>query len=88
MTPAPCDLPAVLDELTAAVRDVMARRAIPLDETGVRNSLVSPIRAAMIRDEYNRERERGVKSEAILIDIAERYNISYWHVYNITHGRR
>lgn len=55
----------------------------PDDETGIRNALISPIRAAMIRDEFNAERDAGVKSEAIQARLAVKFNLSYSRIHSI-----
>lgn len=55
----------------------------PDDETGIRNGLISPIRAAMIRDEYAAEREAGVKSEAIQTRLAVKFSLSYSRIHSI-----
>ena len=55
----------------------------PDDETGIRNALISPIRAAMIRDEYAAGREAGVKSEALQVELADKYALSYARVHAI-----
>lgn len=87
MTPAPpCSIDAVVSAALAVIR-----RSIPLtetDETGIGNALVSPVRAALIRAEYNAGRINGVKSEALIVELAERYCLGYEAVYSIVHFRR
>lgn len=53
------------------------------DETAIRNGLISPIRAAMIRDEYNAEREAGIKSESIQARLAKKFGLSYSRIHSI-----
>mgnify|MGYP001576386285 FL=1 len=60
----------------------------PDGENSIKNSLVSPIRAIIVRDEYSRGRRDGIKAEALLAALAARYSISYEAAYSITHDRR
>lgn len=80
--PPPCEFPDVLEQAYAAVRRVLDSHGITVDESCIRNPLISPIRAAMIRDEYNRGREKGVKSEALQVELAEKYGVSYGNVHD------
>jgi len=84
MTPSPpCEFTEILEQAYEAVRRVLDSHGITVDESCIRNPLISPIRAAMIRDDYNRGREEGVKSEALQVELAEKYTLSYARIHAI-----
>jgi hypothetical protein len=60
----------------------------PDDEITIKNTLISPIRAAMIRDEYKNAHLSGVKSEALQVELATKYNLSFDTVHSIIITRR
>lgn len=87
----PCAFDAVHAAAYLAALDALRDHGVTLtpdDETGIRNALISPIRAAMIRDEYTHAREQGVKSEAIQVYLAEKYGVSYACVHQVVIYRR
>lgn len=77
--------------MSGAVTDILTFWDIehtPNDDQMIYNALLSPIRAILIRHEYNRDHIAGIKSVAIQTRLAAKYNLSYETVYSITHNRR
>ena len=60
----------------------------PDEELAIRQALVTPLRALIVRKEFNRMKDAGDKVDAILELLSERYGISYETAYSITHNRR
>jgi hypothetical protein len=86
MTEAPPPFATVLTDAYLSAIESARDHGVTLtldDENGIRNALISPIRAAMIRDEFNAEREVGVKSEAIQARLAVKFNLSYSRIHSI-----
>ncbi len=72
-----------------AITSALIQETIPVDTQEVRRAIKpNVIRNIIIRSYYNISRANGVKSEALLAEIAERYFISYEESYSITHRRR
>jgi hypothetical protein len=91
MTEAPPPFATVLTDAYLSALESARDHGVTLtldDENGIRNALISPIRAAMIRDEFNRAREQGIKSEAVQVELAEKYGVSYACVHQIVIYRR
>lgn len=91
MTEAPPPFATVLTDAYLSALESARDHGVTLtldDENGIRNALISPIRAAMIRDEFNRAREQGIKSEAVQVYLAEKYGVSYACVHQIVIYRR
>lgn len=91
MTEAPPPFATVLTDAYLSALESARDHGITLtadDENGIRNALISPIRAAMIRDEFNRAREQGIKSETVQVYLAEKYGVSYACVHQIVIYRR
>lgn len=62
---------------------------LPADLNVIRKMVTSHhIRNAVICSQYNQGRSLGIKSEGLLAEIAQNYNIDYETAYSITHGRR
>jgi hypothetical protein len=58
------------------------------DVTSIRNSLLSPIRAAMIRDEYHSHPPKRGEAEAWQMERAEKYAVSLETIRSILLYRR
>jgi len=72
-----------------AVSDVLIENDLPVDPAELPRLIVPlKVRNFIIRSEYNQGRAAGIKSEALLVEIADRFYISYETVYSITHKRR
>ncbi len=71
-----------------AVIGVLTARGLPVDDAALDRFLSPPqVRNMLILTEYNIGRENGVKSEALLAGIADKYCISYESAYSITHRK-
>ncbi len=72
-----------------SIAGVLAEHGLPVDSSEI-SHVIKPhdIRNLLIRSEYNQGRAAGIKSEALLFDLADRYCMSYETIYSITHGRR
>ena len=71
---------------TRAACDALNDLGIALTEddvTSIRNSLLSPVRAAMIRDKYHNARLKGIKSESLQVELAAEHNLSYGSIHLI-----
>lgn len=83
------DTAAVYDELRAACLTVLSKHGVQAEHVSIDMLLSSTqARNALIRSKYNEGRAAGVKSEALLVGLAEEHGIKYYTVYEITHDRR